>query len=202
MWAQDWVTCRATRSGDLLGTWKSGEKVLRNCERIFLLKDLEAAAETSATRRGHVGGLVRQGSRRESAGGGRRASPASGTWVRSRWEGPAFRPSTAQGQRDCTLALPGPFVKVPHRINSCLPAFIVTNPNKSQSLLLNSTAGRGALMALPPRPPGKTLCPLRAPACGGSLRLPSRRLGATGSGRSPAPARWHGLLAGIAFCGL
>lgn len=34
--------------------------------------------------------------------------------------------------------------------------WIVTNPNKSQSLLLSASAGSRALMALPSRPPGKT----------------------------------------------
>lgn len=133
MWAQDWVTCRATGSGDLLGTWKSGEKVLRNSERIFLLKDLEAAAGTPAARRGHVGGQVRQGGRPESAGGGRRAFPAVRVPLHPEQVGGfCLPPQHGPGSEGLhSLALPGPFVKVPHRINSCLPAFIVTNPNKS-----------------------------------------------------------------------
>lgn len=44
----------------------------------------------------------------------------------------------------------------------------MTNTNKSQSLLLSASAGSRALMALPPRTPGKHL---RAPGPPGSLHL-------------------------------
>lgn len=95
MWAQDWVTCRADlRFGDLPGTQgegSAGERVEVSPEMTRLPSRREPLQPGEGPRQAAARPQVEM-----------RVSEAVRAAVgRSRWEDPAFRPSTAQGQRDC-----------------------------------------------------------------------------------------------------
>lgn len=155
VWAQDWVTCRATRPDRRFDDFPETRREGASREWVEIPEGPAGDSRNLPARRGHLGGQGPPRGCRWGRPSPRRCAPL---WVGSRWEDPAFRPSTARGQRDC------PLLHWPVNLSSLASdkylspqTFMVTNTNKSQSLLLSASAGGRALMALPPRTPGKHL---------------------------------------------